>query len=604
MAVRISSDASALKRSASTPASTAFTLAGWFYFSSIPARFYGPLGIYAGTDGVPTSGLSFHQISSAASGSAQLVLGSGAGSAVNLVSLRAGFWYFLAMTGSGTAAGAVNGYSRAQYENAFSKAVNATTFASFTAARIEFGRDSFAGDFIDGAAQHCVAFDRVLDEAELMKLSYSLLREKKFPDPRNLNVYYRLRGANDVQDLSGNARPLTATVGADAAGYKIVTPRRRGGPAPAGSDVTVALTGVAGTGQVGTVVPSRTVPLTGAAGTGAAGTVAPVITIPLTGNAGTGQVGTVIPNSTVALTGVAGPGAAGTAAPGTTLALTGNLATGQVGNVTPSLSVALTGVAGTGAAGTLAPSTTIGLTGVSGTGQVGNVSTSGDLTLAITGVAATGAVGTLTPATSVPVTGNAATAAVGNVTPALSLAATGVAATGASGALAPSTTVALTGTPGTGQVGNVTVASSDVTIALTGVGATGQVGTLVPSGMDVASTASSPAGGSSSFERPQTHQQKRRAEKKLEDDIRRIYRRLTNAEPEIAAAIVEPVTSPPAKKSSKAAEVEHRAAQITLSRIGVDAEIALRLAEKELETKRAQRAENLRRIALILQLVV
>lgn len=352
------------------------------------------------------------------------------------------------------------------------------------------------------------------------------------------------------------------------------------------------------------VAADLTLALTGVAGTGATGTLTPSTAVPLTGNAGTGQIGTVVPSRTVPLTGVAGAGATGTAAPGTTLALTGNSATGQVGNVTPSLSVAITGVAATGQVGTLAPSTTIGLTGVQATGQVGNVSTSGDLTLALTGIAATGAVGTLTPATSVPVTGVSATSAVGSVAPALSLATTGAAATGQVGTPNAGTSVPISGNSATGQVGTVTVASSDVTIALTGVSASGQVGTLVPSGMDVASTTSSPAGGSSSFERPQTHQQKRRTEKKLEDDIRRIYRRLTNTEPEIAAAIVEPITSPPAKKSSKAAEVEHRAAQITLSRIGVDAEIALRLAEKELETKRAQRAENLRRIALILQLVV
>lgn len=477
MAVRITTDAAALKRSASAPPQTSFTLAGWFKFASIPARFYGPLGIYAGTDGAPTSGSQYIQISSTASGSAQLVVAGGSFSSVNLVSIKVDTWYFIALTCSSNALGSIIGYARALHEKELTIAPTTTGPATaFTAARFEFGRDAFTGDQIDGAAQYCIAFDRALDAAELLKLSNALLRGSKLPDPRNLNVFYRLRGADDIQDRSGNARPLTATVGANAPGVQIVKPRRFGAPA-VGSDVSLALTGVQATGGVGTLALSHDEPLTGNAATSAVGTITPSNAHALTGNAATSAVGTVTPSSAVAVTGNAATAAVGTVTPGNAIAISGNAATIAVGNVTPSSSVGLTGNAATGQVGTLGSGGdgSAALTGVEATTGVGTLAPAH--AQALTGNAATGDAGTVAPGTSTGITGNFATAAVGSVAPARDVTLSGVSATSAAGSLTPDTSTAVSGNEAHGQAGTVGTAGENQT-SIAGVQATGGVGTL------------------------------------------------------------------------------------------------------------------------------
>jgi hypothetical protein len=243
MAVRISSDASAIKRSANAPTQTAYTLAGWFYpVSATPARFWGPLGIYAGTDGVPTAG-QYHQISAAASGSASLSLffrdSGGSDRTVSLGTVTAGLWHFVALTCSSTAIGGLTAYLRAQHANALTSASNANVLIAFTPGRFEYGRDSFAGDFVDGAFAHCRTYDRALSAQELLRLSYDLLAEKD-RNRANLNVYYRLRGANDIRDLSGNARDATFTPGIDWPSLRI-WPRRRRTLASVSSTITGSL---------------------------------------------------------------------------------------------------------------------------------------------------------------------------------------------------------------------------------------------------------------------------------------------------------------------------------------------------------------------------
>lgn len=258
MSVRISSDASALKRSANAPLVSSYTFGGWFKFGSVtPARFWGPLGLYDGTDGVPTAGTSFQQLSSIASASATMGLTYkvlGATQTDTVFTLKAGFWTFLAMSGAGSAAGDVKAYTRLLHEKAFTVGQNSTAIsAPFVATRFEYGRDAFTGDFMDGVAQHCFAFDRVLDAGELMKLSIAMLYERRFPDSRNLNVYYRLRGANDIVDLSGNARQLTATIGANAERLQRWVRRKSRVPAAAASGAMAGTTTIT-LGQTGALV--------------------------------------------------------------------------------------------------------------------------------------------------------------------------------------------------------------------------------------------------------------------------------------------------------------------------------------------------------------
>jgi hypothetical protein len=85
-------------------------------------------------------------------------------------------------------------------------------------------------------------------------------------------------------------------------------------------NLTVTVSGVAGTGAIGTVTVNQQVPETGVAGTGAIGTVALSLSITETGVAGTGAIGgfgeTDGANMQLSITesGVAGTGAIGTEA--------------------------------------------------------------------------------------------------------------------------------------------------------------------------------------------------------------------------------------------------------------------------------------------------
>lgn len=169
-----------------------------------------------------------------------------------------------------------------------------------------------------------------------------------------------------------------------------------------GGDVTVAASGVASTGVVGTFIPTTTVALTGVSSTGSVGTVtASTATIAaLTGNAATGNTGSFLTQTTLALSGVSGTGSVGTltATSGVVVALSGVDTTGAVGTVSPQISstVALTGLAAIASVGNVLVDFTKAITGNASTGAVGNVTATSDLILALTGINATGYVGSLT----------------------------------------------------------------------------------------------------------------------------------------------------------------------------------------------------------------
>lgn len=231
---------------------------------------------------------------------------------------------------------------------------------------------------------------------------------------------------------------------------------------PVTSGVQVALTGVAGTSNRGSLVAASTIALLGVLGSSA--------------------IGTLAPNRTIALTGVSSTGAVGTVGQAHDRALTGNVGTSAVGTLTPSNTLAVTGNAGTSAVGTVVYSAAqdreFALTGVSATTTVGNVLVVGDVTRAVTGVVATGAVNTFAITNTAAVTGNQATGAVGSVTLGdRSFAVTGVAGTSAVGSPSPTWTFQLAGNQAQTATGAVVVIG-DRTAALTGVSATGLVGTI------------------------------------------------------------------------------------------------------------------------------
>lgn len=110
--------------------------------------------------------------------------------------------------------------------------------------------------------------------------------------------------------------------------------------------------------------------------------------------------------------------------------------------------------------------------------------------------------------------------------------------------------------------------------------------------------------------RHRNYAEERRKDKEFEDDIRRMYRKLVRGEADIAEraeAVTAPVTADVKVVRGKYETEEQRAeraaftksARLTADKISADMEIAMRLLEEELD----QRAENMRRIQLILQLI-
>lgn len=176
------------------------------------------------------------------------------------------------------------------------------------------------------------------------------------------------------------------------------------------SPTLVSVTGVAGTGSVGSVTVTGT-----------------SVTTP-TGVEATGQVGSVTvsvaTNASVSVAGIAATGAVGaaTVAGKAIVAPTGLTATGQVGTATAylNLNVQTTGVSATGQVGsvTVAAKASVSPTGIAGTGHVGAATVVAKARVSVTGVAAAGSIGSITVASSiaVSVTGVAATGQVGPVT--------------------------------------------------------------------------------------------------------------------------------------------------------------------------------------------
>lgn len=143
--------------------------------------------------------------------------------------------------------------------------------------------------------------------------------------------------------------------------------------------------------------------VTGVAGTGAVGTVSLIITLdaPVTGVAGTGAIGT----ESIELN--ANP--------------TSAIGTGTTGTPTPQSQVNETGVAGTGATGAEVIQVSPVVTGVAGTGSIHILGTSNGSDIAvtvsaITGIGSAGAVGNEVIETAIIETGAAGTGAVGTVT--------------------------------------------------------------------------------------------------------------------------------------------------------------------------------------------
>lgn len=181
------------------------------------------------------------------------------------------------------------------------------------------------------------------------------------------------------------------------------------------------------------------------------------------------------PDATVTLTGIAGTGSAGIVVPEIDTGITGVFSTASAGSVTPQIAPAVTGIAATGQAGT--PTVRIDasptLTGIAATGQT--TAPKPEIGINPSGQVSTGSAGTVTPQTQPGITGQAGTGLAGSLGLEIDVSVTGISATASKGIVVPEIDVNIAGIAATSQVGTPTVTitgGSDATVTLTGIAAT------------------------------------------------------------------------------------------------------------------------------------
>ena len=183
-------------------------------------------------------------------------------------------------------------------------------------------------------------------------------------------------------------------------------------------EMEASVTGVAGTGAVGTVYPNPAI--NPAVGTGALGAYEVVIStdVNVTSVIGTGALGDLIFATVVA--GVAGTGAIGTEVPESEIEETGVAGTGAIGAYVLENQLTVASAVGTGAIGIETAVSEISVSGVSGAGSVHVIGTGAgsDFNLIvgpITGFGGVGATGNEEAVAEIIETGLAGTGAIGDV---------------------------------------------------------------------------------------------------------------------------------------------------------------------------------------------
>ena len=183
-------------------------------------------------------------------------------------------------------------------------------------------------------------------------------------------------------------------------------------------EMEASVTGVAGTGAVGTVYPNPAI--NPAVGTGALGSYSIVISLDVnvTSVIGTGALGDLIFATVVA--GVAGTGAIGTEVPESEIEETGVAGTGAIGSYVLENQLTVASAVGTGAIGIETAVSEISVSGVSGAGSVHVIGTGAgsDFNLIvgpITGFGGVGTTGNEEAVAEIIETGLAGTGAIGDV---------------------------------------------------------------------------------------------------------------------------------------------------------------------------------------------
>jgi len=185
-------------------------------------------------------------------------------------------------------------------------------------------------------------------------------------DPENVSIFFNFNWFNN------------APIGMQALQYKKPElPFGKGNIGfPSIEIESTSISGIAGTGAIGTETLETSIDETGVAGTGNVGDISILGIQGVSGVAATGAVGISASDITLSITetGVAGTGAIGTEVPELSITESGVAGTGAIGTETFESSITETGVAGTGATGTEVPELSITESGVAGTGATGNES--------------------------------------------------------------------------------------------------------------------------------------------------------------------------------------------------------------------------------------
>ena len=265
----------------------------------------------------------------------------------------------------------------------------------------------------------------------------------------------------------------------------------------AGNDITVGVSGVQGTGQVGSVaiIGDAVIPVSGVSATGEVDSV--TVALPrvalATGVEATSGLSpvTVIGDALVTPDGVEATAQIGlvtaTGKANVILILDGVEATGEVGTVAVigDANILVTGVEATSEVGLVTIGFSVSVTGVEATGEVGLVSVTGDANVLLTGIEATSGVGAVIVQTGsgiivipagIEVTGEVGLVTVSGIAIVIETGLEVTAEVGSVSVLADAN-IALTGIEVDGEVGSVTVSTAgNVTVLVAGVSSTGSVG--------------------------------------------------------------------------------------------------------------------------------
>jgi len=362
----------ALKRTASLPTSTSFTMSGWVMIRNYPTA-----GNYAnliGLDNGGASGFMFVQVQGST-----WIMSTDVGETSFASSPSANTWVYIAMVNSGTTGTSCVGYWALRGDTAFTS--KSTTGKSFAASNMWWSND-FANEPLDSIWSDLKVWDAVLTEAELFNEMHSAQPQKL----ANLHLWAPCWGTGDANDYSGNAKNLTqtGTLTTEAA-------------APVGDQpLTFTFPHATATGSAPSSAPTITVEATGASLFKADASSAPTISVAPTGSSNAQSDPSSAPTVSVAPTGASLATGAPSSSPTITVDATSAALKAAAASSSPSITVEPVGASLMAGAPSCAPTITVTATSTSGSDPSSAPSVSVAATGAALGVGAPSSAPTIT----------------------------------------------------------------------------------------------------------------------------------------------------------------------------------------------------------------